>query len=77
MDHRPIREIFTNHWASLSKPNVSLLMSEETQAQAVLRWFAEHDRWLLILDNADSEETVDYLNREVLPMLRLGGTLRR
>lgn len=25
VDHRPIREIFTNHWSSLSKPNVSLL----------------------------------------------------
>ncbi len=26
VDHRPIRDIFTNHWASLSRPNVSLLV---------------------------------------------------
>jgi len=25
VDHRPIRDIFTNHWASLSKPKVSVL----------------------------------------------------
>jgi len=25
VDHRPIRDIFTNHWASLSRPKVSLL----------------------------------------------------
>lgn len=25
VDHRPVREIFTNHWSSLSRPNVSLL----------------------------------------------------
>lgn len=26
VDHRPIRDIFTNHWASLSRPKVSLLI---------------------------------------------------
>jgi hypothetical protein len=26
VDHRPVREIFTNHWASLSRPKVSLLI---------------------------------------------------
>jgi hypothetical protein len=26
VDHRPIRDIFTNHWASLSRPRLSLLI---------------------------------------------------
>jgi len=25
VDHRPVREIYTNHWSTLSKPNVSVL----------------------------------------------------
>jgi len=49
--------------------------AEETRLQAVLRWFANHDRWLLILDNADSERSAELIAQRLLSGLGRGHVL--
>ncbi len=49
--------------------------AEEVRLQAVLRWFSQHDRWLLILDNADDESVAEAITRDVLPSLPRGHVL--
>ena len=48
---------------------------EERRVRAVLRWFEGHGRWLLILDNADSEQSAGYIASEILPHLHRGHLL--
>jgi len=48
---------------------------EERRVRAVLRWFEGHERWLLILDNADSEQSAGYIASEILPSLHRGHVL--
>ena len=48
---------------------------EERRVRAVLRWFEGHGRWLLILDNADSEQSAGYIAGEILPHLHRGHVL--
>jgi TIR domain/NB-ARC domain len=56
--------------ATLADPKFLNLLERQTSAEAavvgaVLRWFRENDRWLLILDNVDTEEA----ERAVLSIL--------
>ncbi len=48
---------------------------EQRRVRAVLRWFEGHERWLLILDNADSEQSAGYIAGEILPHLNRGHVL--
>ncbi|MGH8573972.1 MAG: NB-ARC domain-containing protein, partial [Gammaproteobacteria bacterium] len=48
---------------------------EERRVSAVLRWFEGHERWLLILDNADSEQSAGYIAGDILPHLHRGHVL--
>jgi tetratricopeptide (TPR) repeat protein len=48
---------------------------EERRVRAVLRWFEGHGRWLLILDNVDSEQIAGYIASEILPSLHRGHVL--
>ena len=47
---------------------------QEMQTKAALRWFAQHDGWLLILDNVDTPEAQLAVGR-ILPQLRRGRVL--
>gem|GEM_PF-920000 len=48
---------------------------EEARLQAVLDWFQQHQGWLLILDNADAQDSAAYLLEEILPRLKNGHVL--
>ncbi|MEZ5304945.1 MAG: ATP-binding protein [Verrucomicrobiales bacterium] len=43
---------------------------EPERLAAALDWFRAHRRWLLIIDNADSEESTEWLRDDILPALR-------
>ncbi|MEA2604103.1 MAG: hypothetical protein QOF89_5095 [Acidobacteriota bacterium] len=65
--------------ASLARLRLPGLIPSPTHAQeeevaSVLSWLREHDRWLLILDNIDSEEAAEAV-RKVLPQLQGGQVL--
>jgi tetratricopeptide (TPR) repeat protein len=65
--------------ASLSRFRLPGMTQSPTHAQeeevaAVLAWLREHGRWLLILDNVDSEEAAEAV-REILPQLQGGQIL--
>jgi tetratricopeptide (TPR) repeat protein len=65
--------------ASLAGPRILALPeyqagAEAETVEAVLRWLREHSRWLLILDNVDTEEAV-WAVREILPQLQSGHIL--
>ena len=57
----------------LNLPESKAPAQEETVA-AVLRWLREHDRWLLILDNVDTQEAKEAVLK-VLPSLSTGRVL--
>ncbi|HEY9419801.1 MAG TPA: TIR domain-containing protein [Thermoanaerobaculia bacterium] len=64
---------------SLARPGLLALPEYEVGAEskaleAVLRWFQEHDRWLLILDNVDDKEAAKAVT-EILPFLANGHVL--
>jgi tetratricopeptide (TPR) repeat protein len=48
--------------------------TQEEEVTAVLVWLREHDRWLLILDNVDSDEAAEAV-RKILPQLQGGHVL--
>lgn len=48
---------------------------EPERLAAALDWFRAHRRWLLIIDNADSEESTEWLRDDILPALRGGHVL--
>ncbi len=48
--------------------------AQEEEVAAVLSWLREYDRWLLILDNVDSEEAAEAV-RKILPQLQGGQVL--
>ncbi len=48
---------------------------EAVRVSAVLEWFERHTRWLLIIDNADSEPVAEYITDKILPSLRGGHVL--
>ena len=65
--------------ASLARPSLLALPVYETGAEAkiveaVLVWLREHPRWLLILDNIDTEEAAKAV-KEMLPQLGNGHVL--
>jgi len=47
---------------------------EEKKVNAVFRWFSENTKWLLIIDNADTEDSVNKI-KEYLPQLNNGDVL--
>lgn len=47
---------------------------QEVQTTAALRWFTQHDDWLLILDNVDTPGTVQAVT-QLLPQLHRGRVL--
>ncbi len=62
--------------AMLSGPTILNLPEAEStqetlQYDAVLRWFTDHEDWLLILDNADSEDVAQAVE-DLLPKLGRG-----
>jgi len=59
--------------AALNLPEAAA-SDQSSQVQAVLRWLRENRRWLLILDNADTEEAVQAI-RAVLPRVFQGHVL--
>jgi tetratricopeptide (TPR) repeat protein len=72
-------EVLGTGLASLARLRLPGLVPSPTHAQeeevaAVLSWLQEHDPWLLILDNVDSEEAAEAV-REVLPQLQGGKVL--
>jgi TIR domain-containing protein/NB-ARC domain-containing protein len=65
--------------ASLARPGLLALPeyskgAEADTVEAVLIWLQEHSRWLLILDNVDTEEGVKAV-RKILPRLTNGHIL--
>jgi tetratricopeptide (TPR) repeat protein len=65
--------------ASLAGPALLYLTEyknrdEDEVLAAVLRWFRDHDRWLLILDNADTPAAVQAVG-QILPSLSNGRVL--
>ncbi|HET9209350.1 MAG TPA: tetratricopeptide repeat protein [Thermoanaerobaculia bacterium] len=48
--------------------------AQEEIVAAVLRWFREHDRWLLILDNVDTKEAEQEVTK-IVPALSAGRVL--
>jgi len=48
--------------------------AQEEEVAAVLSWLGNHDRWLLILDNVDTEEAAEAV-RKILPQLQGGHVL--
>jgi tetratricopeptide (TPR) repeat protein len=65
--------------AGLARLNLSGLSPSPSRAQdedvaAVLGWFRDHDRWLLILDNVDTPEAAEAV-RNILPQLQSGHVL--
>ena len=42
---------------------------QAVQSKAALNWLAEHERWLLIIDNADTEATARAVGQLLLPSL--------
>jgi len=72
-------QILRSELASLARPGLLALPEFETGAEAkiidaVLVWLREHSRWLLILDNIDTEEAARAV-REILPQLGNGHVL--
>ena len=66
--------------SSLAGPALLALLPDTEPEQAtriatVLHWLAENSRWLLILDNADSEETAAKITSDYLPALHRGHLL--
>jgi tetratricopeptide (TPR) repeat protein len=65
--------------ASLARPGLLALPEYETGAEAkiieaVMVWLREHPRWLLILDNIDTEEAAKAI-KDILPQLGNGHVL--
>lgn len=63
--------------ASLAQPGLLSLPeygAEEKAVEAVLSWLRDHSRWLLILDNIDTEEAATAV-REMLPRFGSGHVL--
>ncbi len=57
--------------ARLGLPGLAPVPSraQEEEVAAVLAWLREHDRWLLILDNVDTDEAAEAVRR-ILPQLQ-------
>jgi tetratricopeptide (TPR) repeat protein len=65
--------------ANLARPDLLNLPEYKTGAQeesvgSVLRWFREHDRWLLILDNVDTKNAEQAVMK-IVPSLSMGRVL--
>ena len=69
--HSNLANLARPDWLNL--PESKAPAQEETVA-AVLRWLREHDRWLLILDNVDTQEAKEGVLK-VLPSLSTGRVL--
>jgi tetratricopeptide (TPR) repeat protein len=72
-------EALHSNLANLARPDLLNLPESKAPAQeetvaAVLRWLREHDRWLLILDNVDTQEAKEAVLK-VLPSLSAGRVL--
>jgi len=72
-------EALHSNLANLARPELLNLPESKASAQeetvaAVLRWLREHDRWLLILDNVDTQEAKEAVLK-VLPSLSKGRVL--
>jgi len=72
-------EALQSNLANLARPELLNLPESKAPAQeetvaAVIRWLREHDRWLLILDNVDTQEAKEAVLK-VLPSLSTGRVL--
>jgi tetratricopeptide (TPR) repeat protein len=72
-------QVLRSNLARLSRPSLLDLpqfetASEDSNVEAVLGWLQEHDRWLVILDNVDTQEA-ERAVLEILPSLARGRVL--
>src|SRR6185312_534006 len=72
-------EAFRSNLADLTRLGLSGLSpvpshAQEEEVSAVLSWLRENTRWLLILDNVDTEEAAEAVRR-ILPQLQGGHVL--